>query len=145
MTLKEAAEKHLATWPLYNSGNHEVSTRTLNNGGEWLGYRTASVNQITKYTHFDVNRIEKIFFILSIYLEQKHRGKGHGDALYKVLEAIAEEIGCSKVQMMPSGWTSTGETRRDYLLRRGYRVFGTEVVKDVSLKASSKSSALKGE
>ena len=62
-------------------------------------------------------------------VSQEHRGKGHGNKLYQILENIAKEFGCEKIQMTPSGHTKTGETRKDYMLRRGYDDLGTEVYK----------------
>lgn len=131
MKIKEIAEKHLRNWALYDAEQHEVLVRDID-GGVWLGYRTTSSNQFHETTRFDVNVIKDVFFVLEICIDLLHRGKGHGDALYKVLESIAKEIGCSRVQMMPSGWTVTNETRKDYLLRRGYLETGTEIFKDVS-------------
>ena len=136
MKLKEIAEKHLATWELYDADKHTVSTR---NCGDYiyLGYSTAMpsaghcAGKRGDYSYFSVNIINGVFFILEIAVEPQYRGKGHGDALYLILESIAADCGCHRVQMMPSGWTSTGESRMDYLLRRGYRKFGTEVVKDI--------------
>ena len=135
MTLKDIALKHLAKWPLY-SKDHFVKTLEVC-GGVWLGYSTTNSPRTTlsraRLTHFDVNILNDVFFVLDICVEPQHRGKGHGDALYKVLEEIAAEAGCHKVQMTASGWTHTGELRMDYLLRRGYQQFGNiEVVKDVA-------------
>lgn len=134
MTLKEIALKHLAKWPLY-SENHEVKICDIS-GGVWLGYSTTPT-RLPGVTCFDVNVRKGVFFVLDICVEPQHRGKGHGDALYKVLEAIAAEAGCSKVQMTASGWACKGEirieTRMDYLLRRGYQKLGNiEVVKDIA-------------
>ncbi len=130
MTLKDIALKHMLGWPLYND-KHEISTRDIS-GGVWLGYRTSPNHQPRDTTHFDVNILKGVFYVLEIRVEPQHRGKGHGDALYKVLEAIAKDAGCHKVQMTASGWTHTGEARKDYLLRRGYEEFNViEVVKEL--------------
>lgn len=130
MNLKEIAEKHLATWPLHEPDKHKVSIRDIS-GGVWLGYRTTPGNRPQGTTYFDVNVVKGVFFILDVSLETQHRGKGQGAALYKLLEVIAAEAGCHKVQMTASGTTHTGESRMDYLLRRGYTEFGIEVVKNV--------------
>ena len=139
MTLKDIALKHLAKWPLY-SEDHFVETRDIS-GGVWLGYSTTNLPRTTLsrviLTHFDVNLLKRVFFVLDICVEPQYRGKGHGDALYKVLESIAAEVGCHKIQMTASGWACKGkiriETRMDYLLRRGYQKFNNiEVVKDVA-------------
>lgn len=132
MSLKDIALKELASWALY-SKDHKVEARDIS-GGVWLGYRTTSANRShwRATTHFDVNVVGEVFFVLEICVEPHQRGKGHGNTLYKILEAIAKEAGCSRVQMMPSGWTASGETRKDYLLRRGYTEFGNEVIKKVA-------------
>ena len=138
MTLKEIALKQLAKWPLY-SEEHFVNTLPIS-GGVWLGYSTTNLPRTTlsraRVTHFDVNVLKGVFFVLDICVEPQQRGKGHGDALYKVLEAIAIESGCHRVQMTASGWAYKGknqmETRMDYLLHRGYQKFGNiEVVKEL--------------
>ncbi len=132
MTLKEIAKKHLATWPLFDAESHHVLTRNIS-GGEWLGYRTELNPLLQNVTGFDVNVLDGVFFVLSITVDLSERGKGHGNTLYKVLEAIAKNAGCIRVQMTASGWTHTGESRKDYLLRRGYREFeNIEVVKDLT-------------
>jgi len=138
MNLQELTLKHLQKHPLYKS-QHTVRAREIPNGW-WIGYRTTPSNLTIRTTHFDVNITQKTFFVLHIEIEGKYRGKGYGDALYKTLEHIAEEAGCEKIQMMPSGWTPSGETRESYLLRRGYKKFGEEVVKEFV-----KQSIMKGE
>ena len=112
---------------LYDS-SHKVLVRDIS-GGFWIGYRTTASNQTQGTTHFDVNVIRGVFFILSIELDQEHRGKGHGAALYKLLEQMARRLNCHQVQMTPSGRTPSGESRESYLLRRGYEKFGAEVIK----------------
>lgn len=130
MTLKDIALKHMVGWSLYDE-SHEISTRDIGNG-VWLGYRTTKSHQLEGTTYFNVNVVNGIFFILEISVDPPLRGRGHGDALYKILEEIAAEAGCHKVQMTASGWCETGETRMDYLLRRGYTKFGIEVMKDIA-------------
>ena len=130
MTLKQIAKKHLATWPLYDAENHQVLTRSIS-GGKYLGYLTHLYDYAHRFTRFDVNVLHGVFYVLDIRIDASKRGKGHGDALYNVLESIGRDAGCSRIQMTPSGWTHTGESRMDYMLRRGYREFGTEVVKDL--------------
>lgn len=133
--LKKIARKHLTTtFPLYEPA-HDVLSCDIS-GGVWLGYRTTKSNQSHGTTHFDVNILGDVFFVLNIEVEKSHRGKGNGAALYAVLEAIAKEIGCKWVQMMPSGWTGTGETRENYLIRHGYRKFGIEVIKECQVLRS---------
>lgn len=130
MNLKAIVLLHLKGWSLYKD-DHEVSTRDFDKG-VWIGYKTKKANQKTGTTHFDVNIIGEVFYVLSIGVEFPQRGKGHGSSLYEVLEAIAKDAGCQRVQMLPSGQAHNGESRRSYLLRRGYREIGQEVAKDVA-------------
>jgi len=130
MDLIEITLKHLRKHPLFKP-EHRVLTREIS-GGWWIGYRTTGSNHPQETTHFDVNILKDTFFVLHIAVEKEERGKGHGDALYKVLEEIARETKCKKVQMTASGQTPSGESRQDYLLRRGYKKFGIEVVKEFS-------------
>jgi len=126
--LKEIAERQIRSWPLY-ADRHKICVRDIGNG-VWLGYRTSPSNITHGTSHFDVNIIGNVFYVLSIAVAPEGRGKGHGAALYRVLEDIASEWGCRRVQMTPSGCTSTGESRKDYLLRRGYKPYGdSEVIK----------------
>jgi len=133
--LEEIAKIYLETWPLYEK-THRVSSGKFEDGKIWLSYKTlegfpAIAGASWEKTHFDVNIIDDVFYVLGIGLTKEHRGKGHGDALYRILENIARDAGCKKIQMNPSGKTQTGETRKDYLLRRGYKESGIEVYKDL--------------
>lgn len=71
-------------------------------------------------THFDVNIIDDLFYLLSIQITKENRGKGLGLKLYNILEKIAKELNCNKIVQTPSGWTKTGESRESYLMRKGW-------------------------
>lgn len=116
----EVVRNHMSSWPLYED-THQVLSRTI---GEriWLGY-------IADVARWDVNIIEGIFFLLDIKIIPEQRGKGYGEKLYAILEQIARDLGCSQIRQTPSGWTKTGETRQDYLLRRGWQCDAGEVYK----------------
>lgn len=75
---------------------------------------------------------DELCYLLWIGLPQKHRGKGLGAKLYGIAEAIAEELGCSRIMQTPSGWIpATMETRYAYCLRKlGYvRFDASQVIK----------------
>ena len=131
--LVDIALRHLSGWPLYQE-DHKVLAREIS-GGWWLGYQSVQSELHFRYEYFDVNIIRDIFYVLDIGIRKRFRGKGYGAALYKVLEAIAQDCQCKHVQMTPSGWTPSGETRKDYLLKRGYQKYGVEVIKPLATRS----------
>lgn len=71
-------------------------------------------------THFDVNIIDDLFYLLSIQITKENRGKGLGLKFYNILEKIAKELNCKKIIQTPSGHTKTGESRENYLMIKGW-------------------------
>ena len=133
--LKEISKQCLEGWDLYKD-SHKISVKEISEGKIWIGYSDnvkmpAIAGASWETTHFHVNIIDGVLYVLSIGVSEENRGKGHGDKLYQILEHIAKDAGCKKVQMTASGRTKTGESRKDYLLRRGYKELGNEVYKDV--------------
>jgi GNAT superfamily N-acetyltransferase len=125
----EVVDRCLQAWSLYRPGVLRV--RRFADGalavscwrGEFLSEEVEG---------FSLNVAENgICYLLDIKLQEKHRGQGYGDALYKILEEVARELGCSQIRQTPSGWTRTGETRKDYLMRRGWLNGGIEVFKEL--------------
>lgn len=86
-----------------------------------IGYRTQT---LPIGTHFDLNIIGATCYLLQIELRDCDRGLGHGAELYQAIERIATILGCTVIEQTPSGHTATGETRSDYLARRGYQIAG---------------------
>jgi len=134
--LVEITNRNLKTWSLwvFHENTHKILSKNLDKNKIWLGCH--KINQSYSLsawdnTHFDVNIIDDIFYLLGISISKEYRGKGHGNDLYVVLENIAREFGCSKIQMNPSGETQTGDSRKNYLLKRGYNETGIEVYKDL--------------
>ena len=120
--------RHMKTWPLFSS-HHEIAGKDLESA-VWLGYRTETGTYLDK-TGWDVNIIGDIFYILDIRIERGNRGKGFGGFLYEVLTNIARELGCKEIRQTPSGWTFLGETRMNYLLRRGWIQDGSEAFRSL--------------
>ena len=118
---------HLSAWPLY-CDEHEVLMRPLDHG-HWLAYRTKPANHPFGTTHWDANVIDTVFYLLHIELLSANRGKGYGNQLYEIIERIAADIGCTEIRQTPSGWTPRGESRMNYLCRRGWARDGEEVMK----------------
>ena len=66
--LELIAKKYLAEWPLFES-HHSVSVRNIGEGKLWLGYRSgenrpAIAGSMWETTHFDVNVIDNVFYVL---------------------------------------------------------------------------------
>ena len=82
--------------------------------------------------HFDMNYVPKkeTAYLLNIYLPVEMRGQGYGQELYTISENIAKKLGAVYLEQTPSGFIKcTNESRRDYLLRRGYVSCGAFVRK----------------
>lgn len=77
-----------------------------------------------KVNHIHINIEGKTFYLLSIEIDNCFRGKGYGSELYNFLVEMARYIGCNRIVQTPSGKTYTGETREDYLKRRGWQSNG---------------------
>lgn len=119
----------LADWDLYDE-SAIVQTAKTHSKGYWIGY--ADTSNATAFTagmriaaepptYFDLNVIDGVLYILFVQIEARHRGKGHGDQLYKLLIALARQLGCRQIRQTPSGGCiETGESRMEYLVRRGW-------------------------
>ncbi|VVB77545.1 Uncharacterised protein [uncultured archaeon] len=91
-----------------------------------IGYRTNGerLSELKGTTHFDIELIDDICYILYIELVEEERGMGIGWSLYETIHKFAKDYGAKKVRQTPSGWTPQGKTRRDYLLSRKYAPMG---------------------
>jgi GNAT superfamily N-acetyltransferase len=130
-TAIEIVERHMRTWPMFKSRKHTFTAKAISDTNLYLGFANTHEQRLgdDRYAHWKVNVIGDVFYLLSIAIPQRRRGKGHGDSLYRILEQIAAELGCRQSRQTPSGWTPTGETRRSYLNRRGWENDGAEVFK----------------
>lgn len=112
-------------FPLYQE-EHNVDSSPLGENGLWIGYRPkgGGIFRTLGSTHFDLNVIRGIFYLVSIGLEKSQMGKGLGWKLYETTHQIAKDLGHQFVRTRPSGWfireNKLVESRRDYLLRKGY-------------------------
>jgi len=89
--------------------------------GKWgLGWTPirSGVQRTTLALEIDEQR--KVCYLLSIAIPPELRGKGYGAELYQVTENVARRWGCATVEMTASGQTHKGESRIEYLRRRGY-------------------------
>lgn len=108
---------HLSLWPLYDS-RFTPFVKTLE---DRMVIQYGTGPDRWHGTDFALNIIGDICYLLSIRIDEEHRGKGLGRQLYGVVENIARDLGCREVRMMPSGMTGTKESRRDYVKRLGYQ------------------------
>jgi GNAT superfamily N-acetyltransferase len=95
----------------------------------WVGTAATRGSRRQGTTNFDINIHDKTLYILKVELEKIYRGKGYGEELYLVLEKVARDLGCTSIRQTPSGQTFGGKSRREYLLERGWKPEGDEVVK----------------
>ena len=109
-------------FPLFEEA-HKVQ---VSESGRCIGYRTAAENlgSMDGTTHFDIQLIGDICYILWVELEKDKRGRGYGWKLYETIHHFARDLKLAKVRQTPSGGFiidgKIKETRRDYLLKRGY-------------------------
>jgi GNAT superfamily N-acetyltransferase len=123
--IENVARCHLRNWPLYQ-GESEMVHVVKQCEFVAISYGTQPMAH-----RLDLQLELGICYLLHIAIEPEHRGKGHGAALYEIVEGIAKSLGCKEVRQTPSGWTHTGETRMRYLVRRGWHPDGAEVVKRI--------------
>ncbi len=122
-------------FPLYQE-QHKVGAMFFDGSSDrlWVGYRTkwSSSREIMNSTHLDLNVMNDVFYLVSIGLDENERGKGLGWKLYETTHEIAKELGCAFVRTTPSGWSIKDgkkiQSRRDYLLKRGYVPVGERQV-----------------
>src|SRR3989344_9146337 len=103
-TLCELVKKHLRVFPKFEE-EHQVNVVQITDRKFWVGYRTKEANLPIGTTHFDLNLIGNICYVLWIELSEQERGKGLGRQLYGIIESIAKDVGCDRVRLTPSGET----------------------------------------
>jgi GNAT superfamily N-acetyltransferase len=114
------------SFPLFDE-KHKVQ---VSKSGSCIGYRTTAetLGSIDGTTHFDIQIIGNICYILWLELERDKRGTGDGWKLYETVHQFARDARMKSVRQTPSGGFIHGgkmiETRREYLLKRGYAPFG---------------------
>lgn len=133
----QALRQHLKSWPWYRP-IHEVFGVAVGDNAISVGYHPYGSNQRHSHTtHLDINIIthrngERVCYLLTIGLDEEHRGKGHGRELYQLVEDWALEMGCVRVTLTASGSTYRGDTRADYMRRLGYEVDGSLCTKHLA-------------
>ena len=127
-TLSELVRKHLRSLPIFEEG-HSVNVVEISDGKFYIGYRTTSDKIPRETTHFNLNLIDNICYVLWIELCEQEKGRGFGRQLYGIIEAFARDAGCDRVRLTPSGETPSGKTRLEYMRALGYQELGDEVEK----------------
>lgn len=104
----------MRSWSVYQESDkivaHNVMDRQL-----FLAYN------VEKDYHWHANVVGDVFYIGKLTIPDSMRGKGIGHRLYETLERVATALGCRRIQQTPVGQTPSGESRLDYLVRRGWR------------------------
>ena len=62
----------------------------------------------------------KTMYLNHIQIQKRFWWRGIGSHLYQQVIKLCQLLGLECVIQTPSGWTGTGETRKDYLLRHGW-------------------------
>ncbi len=131
----EAAEWHMRSWKLFRTKKHTFTAKLFEPGKLYLGFSNTDEERSSddSYASWKANIYGGVFYLLSISIPQRRRGRGHGGALYKICEKIAADLGCHRIQQTPSGWSMTGKSRRVYLHQRGWLDVpgSSEVFKDL--------------
>ncbi|MDP4039222.1 MAG: GNAT family N-acetyltransferase [Candidatus Pacearchaeota archaeon] len=123
---------------LFDEG-HQVDARAFDNGELWVGYSAGGFDEEGRHggTYFDLNLRENVCYLLHIELQKKFRGRGFGWRLYQAVQEFARSMGSRVVRQFPSGGFFAGEelkeSRRDYLVRRGYGLVGDNPDGEVEL------------
>lgn len=118
------------TFPLFDE-SHKVQ---VDKSGRCIGYRTSAetLGRLRGTTHFDIELVGGICYILGIELEKAKRGRGDGWRLYETVHQFARDVRMKSVRQTPSGWAiydgKRREARRDWLLKRGYAPCGEREV-----------------
>lgn len=116
--VQNSIRNNLVDFPLYTP-SHRINV-TFREENIYIGYRTSNNNQTHGTTHFDLQITDNICYLLTIEIEKEKRGRGFGKDLYRTIENIASQQGCTRIELTASGSTSRGESRKEYMLRLGY-------------------------
>lgn len=112
--IREVVLEHIATSPWTGPVFVKVAERI------YISVGTGQRHNRSDEPRFSANVIDGVFYLLAIELPRSLRGQGHGSRLYEALVKIASELGCSRIEQTPSGWSPNGETRAHWLERRGW-------------------------
>lgn len=131
LKLPNIVETNIKKFALYDA-THNIDIKYIGQNRWWIGYSSTNDNRSRmgdSGTSFDLNYYEDIrtLYILYLQIDASQRGKGHGSQLYEIICNIAKELDCLVVEQTPSGWTPSGDTRVNYLIRRGWTMFRTGV------------------
>lgn len=135
---KTQIEKRLENFPLYFKEPDASLHISENKGNIYIGYlcgKRHTKEDAEKATYFNVQITDKTFYILSIGIDEACRGVGLGFKLYQILEEIAQDFECDRIEMTPSGTCEGGETRESYVCRKlGYKPISDSIAVFKELK-----------
>lgn len=115
--------RNVSSLPIYRDYQRVESSVLPGERTVWACYEPVSrFGREEISTGFHLNFEGDVCYLDYICLAESLRGNGIGALMYEAIERIAREMGCKRVIQTPSGFTKTGETRRDYVKRKfGYR------------------------
>lgn len=123
-SINRIIRKNLRELPFFDSEKHLIRIYELNRDLH-VDYLTKTSGIPDGTTHFflQIGNEEggKIGYLVEIELDERRRGRGEGWSLYESIEGISRNLGCNLLRQTPSGYTFKGESRENYLMRRGYK------------------------
>jgi len=128
MLTVDSIRQRLTAFSLYSP--EQVVYCKEGDGNIYLNWQTGSMSPRNRGTYFDTQVTNGMFYLLHIEINQEYRGQGLGFQLYNIIEEIAKDSGSHTIEMTPSGWTTTRESRMAYVCRKlHYRPQGIVAVK----------------
>lgn len=116
--IRQVVLEVLSDWSLYEEADRIAVVKLYQLPARWfVGYYTADQSHLLG---LQLNFDERRLYLLEIELPEFLRGHGHGSSLYDRVMEIARRFEMKEVRQTPSGWTYRGESRENWLLRRGW-------------------------
>ena len=118
MNPTEIIRQRLSASPLYKAD--QIVFFKQDDGNSYMHWQTRLVpgNPYRRGSYFDAQITNGMFYLLHIQIEEYVRGSGLGFQLYNIIEQLARDFNCHTLEMTPSGWTATKETRMSYVCRK---------------------------
>jgi GNAT superfamily N-acetyltransferase len=134
----DVVERHMQTWRCFKRNDHTFAVKLLGDREACFGFDgTCEVRHMNhRSARWRAQIKGDVFYLLEIWIPQRRRHKGHGQALYEIMERIAADLACRQIRQTPSGWTARGEDRVLYLERRDWVRDGLEVYKNLAFVTS---------
>jgi len=123
-TLYELALKHISKFELYDT-NQLILVRSTSTG-QSIAYITEPGERQKETTRLDLTICDTYGDLIWMCIAPEYRRQGYGERLYRRVEDICTETGCSSIVLTPSGagysfWPKMGFKRHGKNLVPTYR------------------------